>query len=477
MLALTNILPGVPWYIVVHYILCFGSIYLISLITLKKNDRKSVYVVITIMQLFLGYECYAAPNYIKTSSILIASAIYYFIYYFERDAKKVVPYVIFAFMSLASSLFSYYAFSIVLIVSFVLVLIYCLINKLSKKNYIVLLVAFLLVFGIGTLLHCYDCTKYEDELRTHRPSMEKLLSFGYPEYDENEALKLGIHEEKEFNNLKKVSYFNGNEDEYSLVDGIANMKNSVSINQFFKFMKTILINLFSDGAFFLYIFLLFVLFMCSKHLKIVTIVTVIVMIVPLFVLYLLNSASYVWIYTMILMPICCFTLANINDMKLDNSRVLLAFSLLLTLMIYKNFENRIVSNYNYDSMTKQFDEKYENVISLIDMSNYVRFFSPFKPYPQSLANYDNVYYVNGIYTFFDDYDSVTQIGTWTPEQAKFYSDEEIDRLISEGKIIDDPYDDRKIIKSGNYVWIQNINGYSAEKMLQTNLEDFYNDEE
>lgn len=73
---LCEFMTGVNWYTVFQYVLTFMALWKIGQLFLKRNFSRIANLTFLIFALFIGYECYICPSYMKTAAILSVSALY-----------------------------------------------------------------------------------------------------------------------------------------------------------------------------------------------------------------------------------------------------------------------------------------------------------------------------------------------------------------------------------------------------------------
>lgn len=79
---------GVAWYSVIQYIFIFISLTSISCLYLRKEDGKLRRTILSVFLIFVGYECYIRPSYMKTSAILCIAGVFLLSAAIEVQGKK-----------------------------------------------------------------------------------------------------------------------------------------------------------------------------------------------------------------------------------------------------------------------------------------------------------------------------------------------------------------------------------------------------
>lgn len=183
----------IAWYTVFHYVMILVSLIVISYIIISRNDNSVGHMIAMIVAVFIGYECYIMPVYIKTAAVLTAASFMLWWYLYQAKEKPFKKTTILAveFLGILGSLVSWKIFlgtSFMMIV----VLFFCFykkdmnpdLKKLMKK-----LLPLGIMLGISIMFWAVDYSSYahRDHWSTtveYKGAVEKLYAFGIPEYQD-----------------------------------------------------------------------------------------------------------------------------------------------------------------------------------------------------------------------------------------------------------------------------------------------------
>lgn len=231
--------------------------------------------------------------------------------------------------------------------------------------------------------------------------------FGASDYRIELGENLGI-EEWQYDNLVSGRYIDVNYNALSLVNKISSYGNDLSALNFFRKVPMHLI----EVGFFYGVVILCLLSSLSSREKIEKrrfIFTIVIMgFLGYFVLYLLASYKTGVADFLVLAPISFYVLLCTNNisMQKDEQKSVRVSLFLASVVLYSTFSGQVVTSVNKNDMSEQlYEYAEENLYSwhLIDLNEYLRDFSVWKPYKISIAN--TAYFpVNGVYRIIPIYD-------------------------------------------------------------------------
>ena len=171
-------------------VLFWLSLTSIGYVILCRATRSMGKIILTVILMFLGYEGYVTPGYIRTSCILTAAGALLLLSTQMTKGKAVwLESVLSAVLMVIGSLYSFKVFGITAIISAVLGISYVVINK-SVLRLSRLSVSIGIIVLIAVVLYGFDCLSYRNNpifantLR-YRNDYERLFSFGTsPDYRE-----------------------------------------------------------------------------------------------------------------------------------------------------------------------------------------------------------------------------------------------------------------------------------------------------
>ena len=188
---LTNVNADIPWYSVVYYLLIFISLSAITVLILKGNDRKIVWIIINLLLLFFSYEFYIYIQFTKVAAVVGTAG--YFIMLSSKTRKRVKPFgVIMIFISFLVR----FQIAEMLLASWVIVTIICeiknyvLYKKVYIRRYIFLVVAYCAIASFFWIIPTF---KYSNDSEREKWSLiwqwnevrSSVQDFVPPDYDEN----------------------------------------------------------------------------------------------------------------------------------------------------------------------------------------------------------------------------------------------------------------------------------------------------
>ncbi len=200
-----NFLPAVKWYVVFQYFfLCLGfAVIFYSVLKLFQSNSAAAYLIIGILILFWGYECFIKLQFSKTSGICGAAGSFLIFTSLKEEEKNWIEIILGGILLLLCSMLRLSVFELVIILSAVIG--FALFkNKLKKregKAIYFCIGTFALITALGIGLSVIDIKIYDSQTewrkyREYNHLRAELLDRGFPDYLENteKYAELGITE-------------------------------------------------------------------------------------------------------------------------------------------------------------------------------------------------------------------------------------------------------------------------------------------
>lgn len=202
--SLYGVSDRIPWYTVVQYVLLLCAFTTVTYVILQRIEKWNGIFLSSLLLIYFGFECYIRIQYTKTAGVLTGAGIFLIFY---SITKEKICWKALGMGWFLSCFGAFYRFPQFLACAALMTGIgLCLILELSqfkKMQCLKRLGRYVGSFGILGILvigfYIADTTAYKDdplweyykefnELRT------ELLDYGFPDYDQNEALyqELGI---------------------------------------------------------------------------------------------------------------------------------------------------------------------------------------------------------------------------------------------------------------------------------------------
>lgn len=416
---------GVAWYSVIQYIFIFISLTSISCLYLRKEDGKLRRTILSVFLIFVGYECYIRPSYMKTSAILCIAGVFLLSAAIEvqgkKKIKKIIAIIVSCAMTVLSSMVSWRVFVYTFAISIILILI----NRVIRKQRIVVTVYFILI-SIALVLFSYGLyavdastyAKHEDKVYgyEYKNSVEKVVMFGYPEYTNDIGKTMNISEH-DYNLAANVFYLCDDDSAMPIVAEIASIRMNITPQNILYFFRTVPINILQNGLF--YMVVMMAVFMCwSKGRKNSLILLVaIVSTISYMVAYFNYSWNNSYMYFIIWVPIACLLMMQQEQIRNVDYKNMMVWLVVFAVVLYNKFSNMIVTSVEQSDMEEKL---YQNVtedttVCCVDISNFLKNYSIFERYPEGLLTDNNVVLLDGEYSVYSMFDDYIYSGDWTDE--------------------------------------------------------------
>lgn len=480
--GLLMLAPNIPWYVIAHYFFAFVALCTICYVTVKRNNTRTGSFIAILILLFMGYDCYITPNYLKTATLLAVAVLYYVVFCIEENRLRILN-IIFVFgLALLGILVSWKAFLFAVLVGGGLSFCYIERKYHQKKKLLLYVGIVAVILCAGIVLDKVDEGFYKSGDFKYRDDFETIFSYGIPDNINGSIQEqLGLEDEDAVRAISQGCFFNGNTQQYELFHKYVRSDREYSIDKLNRYIKHVPLQLLNIGMFYLIALLIFIYFVCckDKNKRDIAYASVFVLLVG-FICYANNMLLYKWNYKAIIILFMLFLLLEIQNAECTRFNDLIVFAVLLSIILYSNFSHLILRGTATGDMMERINTMNEKVINLVDINRYLQGFSVFKVYSKDIVSVDNLYFVNGVYTMFDSFDEATNTGEWEPEYIVYVEEDDadsdevdadnvdIDEVESEsdnneGETIENIYPE---VQSGNYVWLYNVRGISANSMMQ-----------
>ena len=217
MTGLGGLMPGLPWYLIFHCACCFFALVVITDLIFRRAAGYEAKLLMTGLCIYLGYECYVVPGYLKTACLLsIASVSLLAGFILDEAAHKKACLIMGILTGILASLTAFFVFAVFFALCAVLCLIYILAarpcssakpciaakpcssanpgsdKKALRRRLIAGIAAAGCIYVAGAGLYYLDRLHYFSDPSlsasiAYRLGYEKCLSFGVPYFKYRDA--------------------------------------------------------------------------------------------------------------------------------------------------------------------------------------------------------------------------------------------------------------------------------------------------
>lgn len=423
---LTKTFPKFAWYTWFVVICAFVSITILNWLLLRKRSDRHFIILVTVLDIFVGYECYMFPSYIKSVVIGTFAVMMLLLHLVNTDGIKKVFFIIPGIGLVFNSLFSFRGFILGLLSATVICLIHLLIVNRNKKRLLFICVFIFLTILITLGMHLFDrnaefdVKSDENIIGEYIDDIEKLIVFGYPEYEKDYEDEYFLTEEKYRYLVAYNDFFTRERSAESIrfIHDLADSKIVFTGEKLLEFFRTIPIRMIKVGYTFLFIIIAFV-FMISNHKYRGRYVWM--MIGYLFIVYGIAYFNYAWdnkvIQMVAFLPATYFLLINMPIASEIENKDLILYLVLMSVILYNNFSDKIVTSVGNDDLNDFFEEMVadEEKTAVFDLNGFYRGRSPYEPYIEGWIEEDNLILIDGYYTLFpefNNYQYFSHLGEW-----------------------------------------------------------------
>lgn len=415
---LIKILPGVAWYTVMHYAGTLAALIAISYVFVNRYGKTKVCKMIaTVISIFIGYECYITPMYMKTTVLLAAVSVLCMLHAMTESKRGIGSSIWAVIFGAFSALLSFKVFVMGFAMALAGAVIYLVMTKFERKHLVAPLISLVAVIVIATATHIVDVKAYTsgsewEAMGQQREMLEQIYVMGYPSYDDMEDVLIENGHvdvtESQYNQLMQGFFYNGI-DSNGILQLVASQRVSVTPWKVLLFFHTIPIKAFKTGMF--YLWLVFAVAMSAFAPKKKTVgilaVSVVMFWIPYFAQYFSYGCDAQWMGMIAYIPSILFLLWNMPKMELPQgeNRYVAVYLCLMGLVLYYIFSGTFVGSIqdteDINAIVTQRQEESEYA-HLLDLTGYFQKFSIYTPYVQKIDN-ENCFVINGIYQWVPGY--------------------------------------------------------------------------
>lgn len=419
--VLFNIMPTVPWYTVFHYMMAFISMIVISYVVVSLSNNLTGKTIATVISIFIGYESYVIPMYMKTAVLMAVSSELLLGYIMFRRAdmsthdklKKrvicIVQMIMAVILGVVGSWISYKAFMMSFLIGLTGVILLGILNKkilggtLMTGNAVVLILM-IAALSNGVDKHYYQEGSVWENAGNYRDAVEQLYAFGFPDYEDIEVL-LKINGYMDVDKTTYSSVKNGvyseELDNFSLLQLIAGERVELTPWKVLLFFHLVPIRAFKTGMFYLWLILAVVLLSKSHSAKTFgkLLISLLMIGIPYFIMYFRFGYQSLYLGMIAYLPAIIYLILDIGKVSMEEEQYMWVYLGLLGLVLYYNFSVTMVSKLeDTDEMSTilTVSEEHSGTAHLVDFNSYMQNFSIFTVYPKKVES-KNLYIVNGVY--------------------------------------------------------------------------------
>ena len=427
MKSLIETFDGIAWYSVIQYIMIFISLSSISCLYLRKEDGKVRRTILSVFLIFVGYECYIRPSYMKTSSILCIAGAILLIISLEaqgkRNIKKIVDIILSCSMVIISGMFSWRAFAYTFVISIALILIMQIIRKkkIVASVYFILVAVALSLFSYG--LYAIDAStyaKHEDKVYgyEYKNALEKVVMFGYPEYTNDIGETIDVSED-DYTLATSGFFLCDDEEAMSIIDKAASITMDITPKNVLKFFRTIPINILQNGLFYMTVIMAVFMYWSKGKKNSLLVLTAIVSTVAYMIAFFNYSWDNSYMHFIILVPVACLLMMQQEQIRHIDYKNMMIWLVVFSVVLYNKFSNMIVTSVEDSDMeaTLYQDVTDDTTVCCVDINSFLKEYSIFEKYPEGLLADQDIVLLNGNYSIYSMFDDYIYTGDWNNETS------------------------------------------------------------
>ncbi len=427
---LCEFMTGVNWYTIFQYVLTFMSLWEIGRLFLKRNSSRIGNITFMIFDLFIGYECYICPSYMKTAAILGVSALYvcWGILVGELTQKRWLQQIYIGIALLLAGLISWKALLLSGSLTTVYIILYMFVRKvkvdkkLGKELWMPLVSALVLL----VVLQVLDYREYQkvdgwSRVNEYRSAVEQVGMFRAPTYRADLGEKLGL-QEYQYNVLVDGHYITSDGSAFEKLEKVTHAGRDFSWINILRFMRTVPVSLIQVSMFYgMFVLWLLLFFSHMDKKKVLLAATVIVTGLGYLIMFILASCSTSMVYFLILLPVGICALMNGKDMQAtkEERHSALIYLALGTIVLYSGMGSSIVTKTNEGNINEELAEKVaslEQPWHVIGLNEYLKSYSAFERYDEGLIVGKNLVVLDGAYSLIPLYEGLIYPAGWNIDQ-------------------------------------------------------------
>lgn len=405
-------LPTLAWYTILQVLMCFVALTAIGQRYLSEKNSKMHTVIYIVFDVFVGFECYIYPSYVKSAFILCFAMVVQLTQILDVSKRNWTKLVGCLCGFLMSGMLSRLGFFLGVLIGGVYYVINCLYHRtFSKKSFIHILTVLIAIIGLGVLwgandkIYAAHISNWKT-IKEYRNAIEKVEVFGYPDLAEEQIQDLGITEDQ-YNVIQ-------NYDEYMAVGttglervkDISEEKVAWNADNIIKFFHTVPVRWIKVS--FAYLLLVCVIFLWESDARDKK-KKVIISLGWIFAFYLLAYMTGIWnsrmTHFMIFIPISYWLMCGIGDKFEVSVRESCVFLAVFAVVLYYNFSDQFISSVQSKSVEEALEQTMsDGGITAVNLNNFFGQFSAYEVYPKDLLMGKNMVIANGNYRIYDAFE-------------------------------------------------------------------------
>lgn len=427
---LCEFMTGVNWYTVFQYVLTFMALWKIGQLFLKRNFSRIANLTFLIFALFIGYECYICPSYMKTAAILSVSALYvcWGILVGEFTQKRWLQHFYIGVALLLAGLISWKALLLSGSLTIVYIILYMLVRKvkIDKELGKELWMPFVSALVLLVILQALDYREYQKtddwaQVNQYRSAVEQVGMFRASTYRADLGEKLEL-QEYQYNILVDGHYITSEWSAFEKLEELTQAGHDLSGKNILRFMRTVPVSLIQVSMFYgMFVLWLLLFFSHMDREKVMLAATVIVTGLGYLIMFILASCSTSMVHFLILLPVGICALMNGNDMQAtkEERRSALIYLVLGTIVLYQGMGSSIITVTNKENINEDLTRTVEGLGQpwhAVCLNEYLKSYSAFCRYDEGLIADKNLVVIDGAYTLIPLYNICTCPAGWNVDQ-------------------------------------------------------------
>ena len=425
----------------------------IGIVFLKDRINKSSIIIYNILVVFMGFECYMRPSYLKTAALLAGAGIYLLFYVLSSDKLFVFRSILVILELTIASMISWRSTIISATITGIGMLLLMLQRDLRDFKKVVFWIQLSVVIVasvvLGLCLKKYDDSQYRDEqyqsASAYRSSVERISGFGSVTYTDELLDELGLDKETHFYHIVNGVYITKDNKALDITNKLAGMKKEIDGENILTFFRTVPISFFYIGMFYCWIILfVFIAVSQKKNKKRLLIVSALQLILSILVLYFMNLWGRQPAEMVALMPLCLPLFMACDDITFEDAKTVGVYLLVVSVILYGKFSYCVVTNVTENTMAEELDEyylydeekvskkdrlkareliagidsngnevQYDNRVHLVNLNEFLKRFPAFTVYPSKLCERRPMIVANGAYGMYSGFALYTNLPTIT----------------------------------------------------------------
>lgn len=465
--VLGTVAPKIAWYTVLLYMINFLSLTQIGVAFLKERVKKSSIIIYNILVVFLGFECYMRPSYLKTAALLTGAAIYLLFSVLISGKLCVLRSILVILELTMASMISWRATIIsatIVGIGMMLVILWRDLKNFKKVFFWIQLSVVLVASVIlGLCLKKYDDSQYREEqyqmASEYRSSVERLTGFEYIAYSEEMLDELGLENKTHYHHIMNGVYISKDNKALEIIKKLASKTREVNGTNILEYFRTFPISLFYVGMFYCWLILfVFIAVSKKKSKKRLLVIFVLQLILSTLVLYFMNLWGRQPAEIVALMPLCLSVFMECDDITFEDTKTVCVYLLVMSVILYGKFSHYIVTYVTENTTAEELDAyylydeenvskkdrlepqeliagvdsdgeevQYDNRVHLVNLNEFLKRFSAFTVYTPSLCERHPMIVANGAYGMYSGFTSYTNVPSVTEE-------DDFEWVVGSGKI-------------------------------------------